>query len=187
MRYVISGRVQGVGFRYFVQSVASRESIAGWVRNLDDGRVVAAGSGEQAPVIDDRMKRAALYQWIQDLRMVIADPLVQRRSIDRVYSMIGQGTPAQVFITDWYRNNTPFDRARTETVAVDVRTVLPTTSRTYEIEWTETTRDHAGTVVGSQNWKGVFTIAVNPPTDEKLAHVNPLGIYVVDTSWSKVM
>jgi len=151
------------------------------------GRVVASGSGEQAPVIDDRMKRAALYQWIQDLRMVITDPLVQRRSIDRVYSMIGQGTPAQVFITDWYRNNTPFDRARTETVAVDVRTVLPTTSRTYEIEWTETTRDHAGTVVVSQNWKGVFTIAVNPPTDEKLAHVNPLGIYVVDTSWSKVM
>ena len=151
------------------------------------GRVVASGSGEQAPVIDDRMKRAALYQWIQDLRMVITDPLVQRRSIDRVYSMIGQGTPAQVFITDWYRNNTPFDRARTETVAVDVRTVLPTTSRTYEIEWTETTRDHAGTAVGSQNWKGVFTIAVNPPTDEKLAHVNPLGIYVVDTSWSKVM
>ena len=151
------------------------------------GRVVASGSVEQAPVIDDRMKRAALYEWIQDLRMVIADPLVQRRSIDRVYSMIGQGTPAQVFITDWYRNNTPFDRARTETVSVDVRTVLPTTSRTYEIEWTETTRDHAGTVVGSQNWKGVFTIAVNPPTDEKLAHVNPLGIYVVDTSWSKVM
>ena len=151
------------------------------------GHVVGSGAAEQAPVIDDRMKRAALYQWIQDLRMVIADPLVQRRSIDRVYSMIGQGTPAQVLITDWYRNNTPFDRARTQTVAVDVRTVLPTTSRTYEIEWTETTRDHAGTVMGSQNWKGVFTIAVNPPTDEKLAHINPLGIYVIDTSWSKVM
>ena len=151
------------------------------------GHVIGSGTADQAPVIDDRMKRAALYQWIQDLRMVIADPLVQRRSIDRVYSLIGQGTPAQMFITDWYRNNTPFDRARTETVAVDVQTVLPTTSRTYEIEWTETTRDHAGSVVGSQNWKGVFTIAVNPPTDEKLAHINPLGIYVIDTSWSKVM
>ena len=45
-RYVISGRVQGVGFRYFVQSVASRESIAGWVRNLDDGRVEAVAAGD---------------------------------------------------------------------------------------------------------------------------------------------
>src|SRR2546423_1930159 len=43
-RFVISGRVQGVGFRYFVQSVAARESIAGWVRNLDDDRVVGMES-----------------------------------------------------------------------------------------------------------------------------------------------
>jgi type IV secretion system protein VirB5 len=151
------------------------------------GHVVAAGNADQAPVIDDRMKRAALYQWVQDLRMVISDPLVERRSIDRVYSMIGQGTPAQMFITNWYRDNTPFDRARTETVTVDVSSVLPTSNRSYEVEWTETSRDHSGAVAGTQNWKGVFTIAVNPPTDEKLAHVNPLGIYVVDASWSKVM
>jgi acylphosphatase len=45
-RFVISGRVQGVGFRYFVQSVATREAIAGWVRNLDDGRVETAAAGE---------------------------------------------------------------------------------------------------------------------------------------------
>jgi type IV secretion system protein TrbF len=151
------------------------------------GHVVASGTADQAPVIDDRMKRAALYQWVQDLRMVISDPLVQRRSIDRVYSMIGQGSAAQMFITDWYRNNTPFDRVRTETVSVDVNTVLPTSNRSYEVEWTETARDHAGAVTETQNWKGVFTIAVNPPTDERLAHVNPLGIYVIDASWSKVM
>jgi acylphosphatase len=45
-RFVISGRVQGVGFRYFVQSAAVRESIRGWVRNLDDGRVEAAAAGD---------------------------------------------------------------------------------------------------------------------------------------------
>ena len=47
-RFVISGRVQGVGFRYFVQSAAVRESIRGWVRNLDDGRVETAAAGEPA-------------------------------------------------------------------------------------------------------------------------------------------
>jgi acylphosphatase len=55
-RYTISGRVQGVGFRYFVQSIASRESIAGWVRNLDDGRVEAAAAGE--PDAMERFERA---------------------------------------------------------------------------------------------------------------------------------
>jgi len=45
-RFLISGRVQGVGFRYFVQSVAIRESLSGWVRNLDDGRVETAAAGD---------------------------------------------------------------------------------------------------------------------------------------------
>ena len=38
-RYLINGRVQGVGFRYFTEAAASREGVAGWVRNLPDRRV----------------------------------------------------------------------------------------------------------------------------------------------------
>ena len=45
-RYVVSGRVQGVGFRYFTQAIAARENLHGWVRNLPDGRVEAAAEGE---------------------------------------------------------------------------------------------------------------------------------------------
>ena len=55
-RFVISGRVQGVGFRYFVQSVAIREGLSGWVRNLDDGRVETAASGDKDAV--DRFEHA---------------------------------------------------------------------------------------------------------------------------------
>ena len=50
-RYVISGRVQGVGFRYFIEAAAAREGIHGWVRNLPDGRVEASAEGD-ADAID---------------------------------------------------------------------------------------------------------------------------------------
>jgi acylphosphatase len=55
-RFVISGRVQGVGFRYFTHDVAIREGVTGWVRNLPDGRVEARVEGEREAV--DRVERA---------------------------------------------------------------------------------------------------------------------------------
>ncbi len=42
----MSGRVQGVGFRYFTQDVARREGLIGLVRNLPDGRVEAVAEGD---------------------------------------------------------------------------------------------------------------------------------------------
>jgi acylphosphatase len=45
-RYLIRGRVQGVGFRYFTHSAAMRESVHGWVRNAPDGSVEVAAEGE---------------------------------------------------------------------------------------------------------------------------------------------
>ena len=45
-RYLISGRVQGVGFRFFTEAAAAREGLHGWVRNLPDGRVEIAAEGE---------------------------------------------------------------------------------------------------------------------------------------------
>jgi acylphosphatase len=50
-RFLLSGRVQGVGFRWFVQELAVREGAAGWVRNRPDGRVEALLQGEAEAVL----------------------------------------------------------------------------------------------------------------------------------------
>ncbi|QHN05044.1 acylphosphatase [Granulicella sp. WH15] len=47
--YLVKGRVQGVGFRWFVHREAAEIGLRGWVRNTDTGHVeiVAAGTPEQ--------------------------------------------------------------------------------------------------------------------------------------------
>ena len=55
-RFLISGRVQGVGFRWFAHDAAAREGVAGWVRNLPDGRVEALVEGDAEAVT--RVERA---------------------------------------------------------------------------------------------------------------------------------
>ncbi len=46
----ISGRVQGVNFRYYTQQQAQSRGLKGWVRNLPDGRVEAVFEGDEARV-----------------------------------------------------------------------------------------------------------------------------------------
>ena len=148
---------------------------------------LASGLAEQTSVGDDRLRRSVIQEWIENVRMVTTDGIAQRRAIDRVYAQIASATSAQTFISDFYRNDPPFKRAQTGTVSVEVKSVLPTSDRTFEMDWIETSRDLYGNVKSTDHWKGTFTIALNPPTDERQARINPLGLYVTAASWSKVL
>ncbi|MBA3915655.1 MAG: conjugal transfer protein TrbF [Acidobacteriales bacterium] len=169
-------------------AVSMRSRVVPWIVAVDNlDRIVASGAAEQTSVADDRLKRAALNSWISDLRTVTSDFVAQRRMIDRVYAMVGAGTPGQVQISDYYRLDPPNQRAQTQTVEVEIHSIFSTTETTYLVEWTERTRALAGQVLKEERWKGAFALAINPPKDEQLIRVNPLGLYVTNVSWSKVL
>jgi acylphosphatase len=52
VRVRVRGRVQGVGFRWYVREAAQRAGLAGFVRNLPDGDVEIAASGDDAALED---------------------------------------------------------------------------------------------------------------------------------------
>lgn len=50
--YLVSGRVQGVGFRWFVHREAAELGLRGWVRNLQSGEVECVAEGSEAQLAD---------------------------------------------------------------------------------------------------------------------------------------
>lgn len=55
-RYFVSGMVQGVGYRYFAQRAARRLALAGFVRNLSDGRVEVYAIGDPGALTQLRLE-----------------------------------------------------------------------------------------------------------------------------------
>ena len=68
---IVSGRVQGVGFRYFAVSLASRYHISGWVRNLYNGNVEmeAEGSNDRLTLFLQEIQEGNRFVRVRDIQI----------------------------------------------------------------------------------------------------------------------
>jgi acylphosphatase len=75
-RYLVSGRVQGVGFRYFTQAAAEKLRIGGFVRNLRDGRVevFAVGTPQQHQELRAMLERGPHFSSVTEVLEEPATP-----------------------------------------------------------------------------------------------------------------
>jgi acylphosphatase len=69
VRAVVSGRVQGVGFRFTTVDQARRLGVCGWVRNRADGSVEVEAEGDRAAVeaLVRFLQRGPSGAWVQDV------------------------------------------------------------------------------------------------------------------------
>ena len=145
------------------------------------GDVVAVARADRAAPVDVRVIKAQLAAWIVDVRSVSSDPLAQKAALARSYAMTA--ATATLFLNDYYRQHSPFSQNRT--VAVSVDAVLPISTQTYQIQWSEDGRDLQGRALATTHWLASVTVAFDPPTDERGVLSNPLGLYVTGISWTQ--
>ena len=76
-RFVVRGRVQGVGFRWFVEREAHMLGIAGWVRNKSDGSVEVLGMGtrDQLAGLRSRLHQGPRAARVDDVQESEARPV----------------------------------------------------------------------------------------------------------------
>lgn len=85
IRMIASGRVQGVGFRAFVQQTAISNRISGWTRNLPDGTVEIEAEGEEGSLdrLIQELKNSQGFIRVDELTITKMDPLKEQGFIIR--------------------------------------------------------------------------------------------------------
>jgi acylphosphatase len=77
IRVTVSGRVQGVGFRWSARSRAAELGLTGWVRNLPDRRVEICFQGEDGAVaeMEDWCRVGSQFSYVRDISIVDEAPI----------------------------------------------------------------------------------------------------------------
>ncbi|WP_347889092.1 VirB8/TrbF family protein (plasmid) [Nitrosomonas europaea] len=128
--------------------------------------------------------RASLRSWVIGARTVYVDRRAQQNLLDATYAMTMPDSPAFQTLSNYHRENNPYERTARETAEITVNAIVPVSGETWQVEWTEIVKQRSGKVVDQKAWQGSFTISISPPTDDRQIMINPLGIYVKQFAWT---
>ena len=75
-KFIVSGIVQGVGFRFFAQRAAAKHQVWGYVKNLPDGRVESLAEGSQKAVEAFRteLETGPAYSKVEQVEEIVVEP-----------------------------------------------------------------------------------------------------------------
>lgn len=181
----ITGMLMAViGFSYALYQ-STQVKLVPYIVEVDKlGTAATAGYPQQIEYADPRVVRATLGSFITNFRSVTPDTVVQKQYIDRAYAHLRSSDPATEKVNAWFRSNSPFDRAREKTVAIEVNNIVPLSNQSYQIDWTEYERDRQGKEIATRRFRGIATVTLTPPQDEAVIRLNPIGLYLKDFDWT---
>jgi type IV secretion system protein TrbF len=156
------------------------------VDRTDDGSIRSVGYAVKRPEAGLQVERGYIMRWLQDFRTVSSDAALEKQTVLRLYSFIKADSPGLTKANEYFRRTSPFDRARSETVTVEVDEPTSVTKVSWNVSWTETIRDRSGAVIDKQRWAGTLQLVQEAPDDRPIDVVNPLSVYVSDFDFAQV-
>ncbi|MGL5335129.1 MAG: conjugal transfer protein TrbF [Enterovibrio sp.] len=174
--------------------IGSQSKFIPYVVEVDKlGAAQSMGQLFASHTADPRVLGAVVSKFIENARLVSPDVALQRKAVFSVYAHLAASDPATVKMNEWLNGHSdasPFKRAAKEMVSVEITSVLPQTAMTWQVDWTETTRDRQGALMGQpvlmRALLTLYTADFSTQTTEEQIRNNPLGIYVRDYSWSRL-
>jgi type IV secretion system protein TrbF len=173
-----------VGFAYALYQ-STQVKLVPYIVEVDKlGNAVSGGFPQQIEYADARVVRATLGNFIAAFRGITPDAVVQKQYIDRTYALLRSSDPSTQKVNDWFRSNSPFEKAKSATVSVEVNNIVAISNQAYQLDWTEYERDRKGKETATRRFRGIATVTMTEPQDEATIRLNPIGLYIRDFDWT---
>lgn len=170
--------------------VAGKSQFIPYLVEVDgQGRAAAVGPLTEANEQNPMVTKAMLAGFVRNWREVTADIEIQKRRIFAAYAHISQADPSFTTANEYFKANDPFERAKTETVVVEVESPLSLGNGAWQIEWVERRRDRKGKTLGkTKRYQAVLhTAHAKASRDIKRIQVNPVGLYITEFNWTEML
>ena len=138
----------------------------------------------QALNLNDQVIAAALKEYLINLRSVSADNIVQKNRLRHVYFQTKH--PAFKIIKEFIETFAHFERAKNSTNEIHIQYAMKIGQKTWKIGWQETQRSLMGEVQNREEYTAEITYTL-AEIDSNQINENPLGLYVKQIAWSKVL
>jgi type IV secretion system protein VirB5 len=146
--------------------------------------LTAASAADAAP----RMQRYELAAFIRDARSVSSDPQLEHQMLNSLLAHVHGA--ADKFLDTYYHSenfaHNPFKLAESQTVTVQIDSILQLSAASYQVRWSEQRHDLNGAPLGAvSHWEAMLQTEVVPPKSDESIVNNPLGFYVTQISWTQ--
>jgi len=156
------------------------------------GVIAVSVSSDESGKPTEAMIKAALEQWIVNVRSVYIDVEAMKRGFWAATYLVDAHSQSESLLTKYWADPTPWKRAETETVSLENVVAVPPTAatigadsmQTWRIVWIEHITSRDGQNETREAWAGNITFKQRDPTTSDEAHKNPNGVHIISVSWT---
>jgi type IV secretory pathway TrbF-like protein len=175
-----------------IQAQQSKVEVVHVVHDSLGGVIAVSVSSDTPGDPTQAMLKAALEEWITNVRSVYVDMNAVRQAAWHATYLIEAHTQAEADLSRFINDHPPWVRAETETVSLENVVAIPPTAatigpggrQTWALSWVEHVTSRDGENETRQNWAANVTFDVRRPTSVPQATRNPNGIYIQAFSWT---
>jgi len=173
-----------VGLTY----IGSQNKLVPYIVEVDKlGNAQAINYAVQTNLDQTKVIKYSLAEFIRNFRTIYSDSKIQKEMIYKIYRYLSPSYSAYNIVNAYYKENSPFDRQSTERVRVKINSIVQINKDTYQVDWEEIVSDPRGMKMRTDSFKASISLILVPPTKQAEIIKNPIGLYIKEFNFSKII